>query len=378
VATSTSTSSTTVDPGTTTSTGTTGPEPLEPCGPPCAETFVHDGDLQVNTNDDLTQYACVTHIVGKLNLGGALDSAALAPFANLQVIEGEFAITSNSALTNLDAFACLREVDALRINNAPALTDMSGLANLKVAPHITVQQSGVTALPELAPTYQGLRYLRLWDNPALADVSAVAAWPGVGVIQEFEISKCPALTSVEGVGHLLAPAMGHASLRLQELHGLTSLHGLEPAIRGSLDLVDLPLVPDLLPLSSFAVDEPGSLWLSGMPLVTSLDGLNDATGLGHLEIGMCPIGPTGHGMDGLTSLAGLDSQQWLSILQVAGNANLASLSGATSLTKVENYLNVAANPKLSQQAFDAFLEQLDGGGGCFGDWDVCVCPDFMP
>lgn len=180
------------------------------------------------------------------------------------------------------------------------------------------------------------------------------------------------------MGEALASATGWPSLRLRELHALTSLHGLDPVTGGTLDLIDLPLVPDLLPLSAFAIDQPGALWLSGMPLVTSLAGLNDAQSLVTLEIGMCPWGPDGFGMDGLTSLAGLDSRPSLSILQITGNANLTSLAGASALTSV-SVLNVAANPKLGQPAFDAFLGQLEAGnGGCFGDWNACPCPDFMP
>ena len=95
-------------------------------------------------------------------------------------------------------------------------------------------------------------------------------------------------------------------------------------------------------------------------------------------IGDCVNMGTG-GMNGLQSLAGLDSLESVGSLALANNMNLTSLAGAPLLTTAGDGVNVVNNPMLSQAAFDAFLEQFAPAPvSCFGGWDECPCFEILP
>ncbi|WAS93234.1 hypothetical protein [Nannocystis punicea] len=349
-----------------------------PCGPPCDNPWKLDHWLELDETADFSQYACLTE-VDRLYLTGDIPPDELAVFANLRRVHGNVRLSGITALESLDSFACLQSVSTLEISDTPALTDISGLGELRTALEITVRRAGITTLPTFAADFGGLRAVTLEENPALADIDGLAAW---GTLPDFHITvrlaEDPALTSIAPLAGLLAqPRTGRIVVELRSLHALTSLAGLEPMADPdqdaySLELEDLPLIPDLQPLSQLT--SLVGLTLAGMPQLASLADLGGLEAATYVRIGDCmDIPPKVGGMDGLTSLAGLDSLADVSSLTLAGNQNLDSLAGAP-LIKALNVLTAGGNPALTQATFDDFLAQLTvEPASCLGTLDNCGC-----
>jgi hypothetical protein len=77
------------------------------------------------------------------------------------------------------------------------------------------------------------------------------------------------------------------------------------------------------------------------------------------------------GLDGLTSLAGLDALQLVQRFSIAGCDGLTSLAGAPALAHV-NDLAVTDNPQLSPAAFETFVAEIASlPARCFND--ECSC-----
>lgn len=359
---------------------TTMGRPPGTCGPPCAETWEAPGDLIVDVgNEDLSKYACLTRVHGDLTLTG--NNADLSPFANLQDVDNVLGIFANVDLVDLSAFACLRRTDGVHMSSVPTLADASALAGLEQAPDLWFVGTNLTALPSFAPGFPGIWRLFLTDNPKLVDIDEVAAWDFVGGNElVIRIETNDLLTSIAPIGGLLAQKGQStvAGIRITRLPLLASLTGLDAFDNGSLELIDLPLVPDLQPLSALTHVE-GALVLAGMPKVKSLAGLGSLSSAYLLTLGECVNGdPNSLGMAGITSLAGLDNLATLDSFGLANNQNLASLAGAPKLKQV-SFLEAIDNPALTQAAVDALVAQLDAPPSqCLGDWNACDCFGFDP
>ena len=360
--------------------GTTTDEPGA-CARSCARFKTHEGDLLLGPGSNTNAFECVTRITGQLWIDGDVDATALAGLADLAIVDDLLSISGNAVLTDLAAFACLREARAgVLLNDLPALTDTSALAGLRVAPNFALRFTGVTALHAAGPEFMGTSKIDLTSNPALVDLKGLASWTVAQQFLVLVIDDSEALTDLTGLDGLISGADQADTLviTLSRLPALPSLAGLEPLTRGTLGLTELPLITDLQPLSKLT--QAGGLVLAGMPLVTSLGGLAQLESAGTLAIGECiGGGPDTPGMDGLTSLAGLESLTSVSGLGVANNAQLVSLAGAPKLHTV-TAMEVIANPKLSQAAVDAFTAQLDMGpqDACVGGWDECSCFEALP
>ncbi len=374
----------TVDTGDTGSTGGAPGPAATPCGA-CPATWESKFPIEIKPGDDLTKFDCLSVIHGPLAVSGDLTADELAFLANVTRVEGMLQLTGNAVLTDLSPFACLREVDyELGLYDLPALTDLSGLANLEALTGVfALWGTGAVALPALAPGFHGINGLWLIDNPALADVGAVAGWiPGAGTNQ-LTVTGNPNLVSLDGLQPLVAIANGveigdapitslvgletlptTPNLWLHNLPALPSLAGLEGITGGDFGLQRLPLVPDLTPLAN--LHTVGSLRLEGMPLVTSLAPLaNLHTVEWRLDIGGCT-----DGMDGLTDLTGLDALTAVEWLQIGNNDNLASLAGLAGVTAAK-YVKIAANPLLPPAAFDAFVAQIDPPPSVCFECELC-------
>lgn len=350
------------------------------CGPPCAETWEAPGDLIVDVGkDDLSKYACLTRVHGDLTLTG--NNADLSPFANLQDVDNALGIFANFDLVDLSAFACLRHTNGVHINIVPTLADASALAGLEQAPDLWFSGTNLAALPSFAPGFPGIWRLFLTDNPKLVDINEVAAWDFVGgndLVIRIETNDL--LTSIAPIGGLLAQKgqSTMAGVSIARLPLLASLTGLDAFDNGSLELIDLPLVPDLQPLSALTHIE-GGLVLAGMPKVKSLAGLGSLSSAYLLTLGECVNGnPNSLGMAGITSLAGLDNLATLDSFGLANNQNLDSLAGAPKLKQVSAMVAIG-NPALTQAAVNTFVAQLDAPPNqCLGDWNACDCFGFVP
>ncbi len=366
---------TTGDPGTTTD------EPPAACARDCARFKTHQGDLLLGPGSDTDAFTCVTRVTGQLWIDGDIESSALAGLSDLAIVDDLISITGNDVLTDLAPFACLREArKGVLINNLPALTDISALSGLRVTPSFALRFTGVTALHAAPPDFAGTSRIDLTGNPALVDLQGLASWTVAQQFLHLTIDDNAALTDLGGIAGLITGAdeADTLAIGLSKLPALTSLAGFEPLTKGTVGFADLPLISDLQPLSQLV--QAGGVALSGMPLVTSLDGLAQLKTVGVLTIGQCINGgPDTPGMDGLTSLAGLESLTNIWDLGIANNPGLISLAGAPKLASVTT-MELVGNPQLTQTAVDAFTAQLDMDpeNACFGDWGECFCFEVMP
>lgn len=385
-----STSTTDGSTGTTADTTTTGHDPTtgdpdDPstggaatCGPPCANTWTHQGDLQILEGQSTDEFVCMVAVTGVLSIDGNLDVAALAGLRNLQSVD-ELLINFNHVLTDLSPFACLEQANrSLLLRTTPKLVDVSALAGLRSAGYLWLEDTGLTALPAFHPSFTGVHTLIVRKNPALQGLGGAAGWGHLaGDPLTLQIDDNPALTSLVG---LEGPLAVDIDVAVQVIGNpkLKSLAGLEAMTRGSLWLQDLPLVTDLLPLSNLTAG--GGITLLAMPGLADLKGLHNLLTTNNLMIGDCvsPGPSAAGGLDGIVDLKGLDSLTQVSALWIARNAGLSALTGAPKLTTVGG-LEVIDNPKLTQADVDALIAQLDATpDACFGDFNQCTCFEILP
>jgi len=355
--------------GTTSGSSSTGPSNLPPCGPPCAQGWEYGGDLTVGPGEDLSQYVCLTRVHGRFKAEG-LTSEELGAFANLQRVEEDFSI-SGEEVTDLDAFACLAEVDSLRLGDMPLLTDASGLASLRSAWLVSVSRTGLTELPTFSPEFMGVETLGVNENPSIINLDAASSWPGLDGLS-VRVTDNEALSDISGLAGPLGTTPGFfmVNVSILGLPSLTSLEGLSVPDNTWLVLDDLPLITGLEPLAG--IDYISILQISGMPLVTSLAGLDTLGGAFVIEIGDCRSESVG--MAGLSDLTGLSGLKMVGVLSLANNTSLVSLDGAGALSDVGGFA-VVNSPMLPQQAVDAFLGPMERPPPqpCVGAWDTCSC-----
>lgn len=373
-ATATSTSGTT-----NASTSTTSGGPPSECGPPCAETWEIVGDLDISSwGDPPIVFDCLTSVQGTLTIEEDVSPNILASLANLRKVANGLLIYPQAELTDLDFLSCLEETAGLEISGTPKLADLGGLSHLRISPWIHLRGLPITGLPSFAPDFAGISDLTLADNPALTDLGVASTWGLGGDYLRVNLDNNAGLTSIAGLKDLVA-ALGPVPFHLQitDHPALTSLTGLEPlTTMGELWLSGLPKVEDLAPLKNLTSAD--AITLDEIPKLTSLADLAALTSTFQLTLGDCVNQGQG-GLDGLTSLAGLEGLTTAQLLGIANNDGLTSLDGAPKLTSV-NFLAVTGNAALTQKAHDAFLAQLafTPNDECFGPWDQCQCFQLMP
>lgn len=350
-------------------TGATAGGPVSACVSLCGHDEVYQGDLVIGPGDSTEELVCVTRVAGGILIEGAIEESALAGLSSLQKVDGRLRIFDNPVLTGLAPFACLREVGAIDLSESPALADVSALSGLTALGEFGAFGTAIASLPVLTADDLGLHLLELANNSALVDLDALTSWTTNGGVT-VHISHEPTLASIAGLSGL--PTY---SVWIEGVPQLASLVGLETlVVAGDLVLLDLPLISDLGPLAQLE-QVYYYLVLSGMPLVDSLQPLGNLTRTDVLALGGCINGgPDAGGMDGLTSLAGLDALTQVGALGIANCANLSSLAGAPALTRVDD-LELVANPQLPDAAVTKFLAQIHPPPEqqCVGDWTTCSC-----
>ena len=296
------------------------------------------------------------------------DVSAIVEWGFHQDPPNSITIRDHAALTDLsdleDLFAVASSSFSFELQNAPALTSLAGLgtaSNGDIALYDLPLVTDLQPLSQIQTISLHLRNIPLTSLAGLGSLKSGILW----------LEDMPLLTSLNGLGPL-----AKGSVELWRLPKLGSLEGLEKFATGNISFIDLPLVSSLAPLGGFV--EADTFTIYGMPLVTSLTGLDNLGSAHSLSIGDCVNAGTS-GMDGLTSLAGLGALTSATNFTVSNNAKLTSLSGVGSLSVVSQVLAVINNPKLPKAAFDALLVQVDEPfNTCFGDWGACACFEILP
>ncbi len=373
------------DATTTESSGSTGPGepgsttimgggPPSECGPPCAETWTHVGDIDIDSALSTDEYACMTRVVGDIHIRN-VDQQQLSGLRNLVSVEGILYISPSDTLTDLSPFSCVEEAAEILLSSLFALDDLSGLSALRRTERFHMSGTAATKVPSFSPEFSGLKEVTIGYHEALVDLAGMDNWKADESGVQVDIRYSPSLTSVAGLQPLLASSpMPLTRITLADLPALASLAGLEGLTELlALELRDLPLIKDLAPLGQLKTI--GTLDLSGMPLVEDLQPLSQLETAERLTLGFCPAdgAPDGvNGMDGITSLAGLSALTTLGEFGAYGNEKLATLAGADNLTNITDGWAELDNPALAPATVAAFAAQV-GQDACSSSNPGCVC-----
>lgn len=393
-------STTPAEPTTDPTTSTT--DPPGTCGPACAETWEHVGDLFIGPSTDPQTLACLRRIDGDLEIGQMTDGSVLAALANLEEVTGALAVQANPGLESLAGLECLRTVQRLTVQNNAGLHSLAALSGLRRAESLYLAGCPQLAeLPQLALDADNLLIdVTLRDLGALTDLDALSGLHTASGQLFVGAQSCPALTSVAGIAGLLQgpsqldvelidlPALTglaglggvpeFSSLRLAKLPLLASLTdlqgvqrinyldihslarlagvgGLESLVEAdSLELHDLPVLADLAGLSGLTT--VSYLGLDSLPALPDLSGLASLTSINQqLDLGTCDGGDdVAHGLDKIVDLTGLDSLEIAWNVVIADNAAFSGFAGAPNL-KMVSEVHTVHNDALTEATVTQWL-----------------------
>jgi hypothetical protein len=286
---------------------------------------VFNGNVILATQQQVNEFGAAgfTTINGDLTIGGPNftgnmgDIIDLTPLNTLQVIEGNFRISNNSNLVNLDGLDNLNSVETLSLGSNASLENVNGLNSLA----------------------NDLWSIYISDNPALNSLTGLSN--AIDITEWLWITNNENLTSLPNLSTA-------ANLRLLRIYqsSFSNLSFLQ-------NVTELPHTE-----------------LYGLPNLTSLEGMEDFESFDVLRISDC---------DGLTDLNGLNSLTSVGILVIAGNENLLSLDGLENVISapginIGNDIDIdvsfpAGNPNLND--FCALQNLFING-----TYDTSFYPDF--
>lgn len=362
------------------------------CGPPCDAPWVHEGSLKINEDTDLASLRCLVEVTGTLELGDVVGSppAELAnlrkigwdlqisfehemtSMAGLECVEfvgGKLSLRANKKLADISALARLKHIGSLRFRDSPLVTDLSpwdGVTGLKTID--MADMSGVPRLPVLGPGTV-LQELIIEHCVALTDLDALAGVSGDPLGFTVGLTDLPSLTSIAGLGDLWQGS--GSALWLVSLPALESLAGVEGITgdpQGIVLLRHLPLVSDVEALAG--IEELSTLYLDGLPKVSTLAPLAGLRGVERLTLGSCSENNKGVGLDGVTTFAPLEGLEGLWQVSIARNDALTQLPQFKALESDISMVSVIDNPKLTAMQVDAFVGEH---GGCAAPPMQCPC-----
>jgi Leucine-rich repeat (LRR) protein len=288
--------------------------------------------------------------------------------SNFDVSRGGLSIDACSGLVDMRAFAAIEELDFLSVNRVWSLTSLEGLNGLRRLHSLSLEETGVTDLSQLARA-SGLRMLILAGNSALESLEGLpdgrelfgvvvarnerlASLRGLGlpaVLNGLNISENRRLETLAGLEGLRRAR--HISVSGSSLINLTGLDGLE-----QVDILTIhtnPVLGSLVGLA--ALREVGELMLNGNPALVGLEALARLEsinwlridGVGLESLGIRPTSLRRLELTGtaLTDFAGLEQATGLDQVILWSNTQLASLSGLPAPTATA-YVQILDSPLL--------------------------------
>ncbi len=380
----------------------------------CAGPIVHMGDLNVDDQTILEDFACVVEITGRLRIENTTELTHFAPLAAVRKVGDRVDVRKNLALSNLDGLAGLERVGCkangcasyVRVAANPVLTDVAGLKALVEVDSLILHDNDLLislagVRLDFMPFAEPLPALSIVDNDALKALAGIAG--DALFTGSLVISGNDKLTDISQLGPLLGSSLGATIIEnnpalvdlvgldgvttisefsltdndgLLDLHGLESLTTLTPegaVIRGNDALTTFE---GLGPLSIV-----GAMFLvDSNPSLISLAALAELeTVTGTLQIGSC----IGDGNDALPNLSGLSALTHADRLVLDGNAAIGGLTGLSALNSL-SVLWAMNNPALSSNAVNALALDLQIDPmkllNCNnkGNPGECPCPDANP
>lgn len=233
---------------------------------------------------------------------------------------GELRVEGNN-IVNLNGLSNIQLVDqSIWILNAPLLTNLNGLSNLK-------------------STFS----VGLWNLPLLTDLSGLESLDSAGI----RIFNCPAVTSLSGLQNLRhLSSIDLSNTGIPDFKPLTSLQ--------SLEYISLsPPNPNLKNFDGLQVlTELGGLWLSQNMVIEDFTGLDNVTKMGAIDLwgeidsfkGLSKLDTISSWFvvfsnSNVSNFKGLDSLKFVDMMIVSG-PSVTSLEGLESLKVAATYIRI--------------------------------------
>jgi hypothetical protein len=250
--------------------------------------------------------------------------------AGYSVVRAGLYVDDNEELAELVGVSCV--TGALQFGFG--VTNLGPLASLEAVGALQFET------PDLA-SVEGLESLRFVHN----DISLGVYHPDAGFFGTQVMTLAP-LAGLEEIGSLL----------VADNANLISIAGLGPAITGdfagNIDIIDQPALVSLAGFEGLTSTGAG-LGLGGLPLVPDLTPLANLTATqGTFAMA---------GLDAVTSMEGLEQLTQVGALQIFENAQLQSLAGLEGLVSVAESVSIRDNPMLPYADVEAWVAQVDVG-----------------
>ncbi|MEL7221105.1 MAG: T9SS type A sorting domain-containing protein, partial [Bacteroidota bacterium] len=157
-----------------------------------------------NANDILSNCSteCGDSVTETLRNQNEVDAFANT-YSGCSIFEGEIIIDEDStpAITNLNGLSALREVNQLRILNAPQLMSFDDLSSLKIVHEdLDIRNTAITQLDDLAALTEVGLNLIISDNSSLTSVTDFSTITLLG--RNLTILNNPLLTDLSGFNNL--------------------------------------------------------------------------------------------------------------------------------------------------------------------------------
>lgn len=260
---------------------------------------------------------------------------------------GHIEVYEMPAMVDFGGLEGLSELASINVIDAPALLNFSGFDGLVLLnDHIEVADADRLVSFEGLEALQQAQWFALDDVPALRDLTGLNS---LYSLERLTIGSASTFQSVSG-----APSLAElGALELRAVPQVTTLSELAGARIGSLVLSELATLSTLdgLQASGPVLD---ALVLSELPLLTGVGELSRITeSSGSLTIWDC---------DSLVDLSGLEALVSIGyMLEIEGNAALDSVSALHGVSYVGADLRVSANPGLSDEERAALVAAIEAG-----------------
>lgn len=201
------------------------------------------GNFEMQTNGSSLEGFNIEEIDGYCSFGKLTNVTSLQPLESLKRVGGSFSLSENLlvtssqsiknvqtesivienfiALNSLEGFPVHDNLQNIVLSNLPKVTSLAPLTNLKqLSGQLLLIGLGITDVNGLN-NLENVDNLVLFRNEELADLNDLS--DNLKVATLLDLIGSPKITSLEA----FTPYTSFGGLRLSNLNGLTSLHGLE-------------------------------------------------------------------------------------------------------------------------------------------------------
>ena len=276
-------------------------------------------------------------------------------FAQVRQLE----IRGNPTLTNIDRMRELKGLKSLVIYNCPQLENLNGLANSQLKILCLDKCPKLTNIDPLRGV-TSLEFFNLWSCPAVPNVNALAD----ANLTRFNLKDCPLVQNIDSLE-------GHTNLNfcyLRECTGLKNVDGLVDCMLTIFSIAgsDQLLTPSglsnlgsvrqmvLLDCEMQSLEEVWKYFDVKMmrfyrcPNLANLKGIDQARGIGTLELSECPS---------LTSLDGLEKSR-ADAAYIFDCETLTDIKALDAMTNLQE-VRIEDCPQVDRSAIEAILDKVD-------------------